>query len=269
VTVTRGPDGTAALHGTTFTVTLVHGVATFSNLFYTKAEAMNMTFSTNASVVKPANSADVTVMPAASDRLVITRQPSATATVGVVFNRQPIVAEEDQYGNVITSDSTDTVTAARGSLGTGALAGGPLTITLQDGVATFTGLSYDTAETMNIVFTSNLSNVSSVTSANVVVGAGGHVMFRGRAIGIGVGTGRGTSRTGNLALGAGPKDHAGTSGGTATVEAVKASPAATDAIGTIIDFLVANDGLWDVLPPKAQTHHAVSSGVPRFWVDRN
>jgi hypothetical protein len=207
-------------------------------------------------VVKPANSADVTVMPAPADRLVITRQPSATATVGVVFNRQPIVVEEDQYGNVITSDSTDTVTAARGSLGTGALEGGPLTVTLQDGVATFTGLSYNTAETMNIEFTSNLSNVSSVTSANVVVGAGGHVMFRGRAIGIGVGSGRGTSRAGNLALGAGPKDHAGTSGGAATVWAVKAGPVATDAIGAIVDLLAANDGLPDVMTSRAQPRSA-------------
>ena len=42
-------------------------------------------------------------------------------------------------------------------------------MTLSSGVATFSGLSYDKAETMNIGFTTNASGVSSATSGNIVV----------------------------------------------------------------------------------------------------
>ena len=62
------------------------------------------------------------VSPAAASQLVITQQPSATATAGVAFATQPVVEEEDAFGNVITSDSTHTVTAAR-STGTASLQG--------------------------------------------------------------------------------------------------------------------------------------------------
>ena len=60
-----------------------------------------------------ATSNNVVVSPAAASQLVITQQPSATATAGVAFATQPVVEEEDPFGNVITSDSTHTVTAAR------------------------------------------------------------------------------------------------------------------------------------------------------------
>ena len=49
--------------------------------------------------------------PAAASQLVVTTQPSTTATAGVAFATQPVVTEEDAFGNVITTDSTSTVTA--------------------------------------------------------------------------------------------------------------------------------------------------------------
>ena len=73
----------------------------------------------------------------------------------MAFATQPVVKEEDAFGNVITSDSTHTVTAARGSTGTASLQGSNLTVTLSSGVATFSGLSYNKAETMTIAFTTN------------------------------------------------------------------------------------------------------------------
>ena len=87
-------------------------MATFSGLSYNTAETMTIVFSTNASGVAPATSSNVVVSPAAASQLVITQQPSATATAGVAFATQPVVEEEDAFGNVITSDSTHTVTAA-------------------------------------------------------------------------------------------------------------------------------------------------------------
>ena len=169
VTAARGSQGTAPLQGSILTVTLSNGVATFSGLSYNKAETMNLAFSTNAGSFTSATSNSVVVSPAAASQLVITTQPSATATAGVAFVQQPVVAEEDQFGNIITNDNTHSVTAARGSQGMATLQGSTLTVTLTNGVATFSGLSYNKAETMNIAFTSNATGVTSATSNNVVV----------------------------------------------------------------------------------------------------
>jgi hypothetical protein len=173
VTAARGSKGTASLQGSSLIVTMVKGVVRFSGLYYDKAQAMNIVFTTNATGVTPITSRIVVVSPAAASKLVITQQPSATATVGVAFAVQPIVKEEDEYGNLITSDSTHTVTAARGSLGTGTLQGSNLSVTLVKGVAALSGLYYNKAETMNIVFTTNARGVSKVTSRKVVVGGPG------------------------------------------------------------------------------------------------
>ena len=157
------------MQGSNLTITLSAGVATFSGLSYDKAETMNILFTTNASGVSSATSTTVAVAMAAASKLVVTQQPASSATAGVTFTTQPIVAEEDAFGNIITTDSTDTVTAARGAVGTANLQGSNLTVTLVNGVATFSGLSYNTAETMNIGFTTNASGVSAAASSNINV----------------------------------------------------------------------------------------------------
>jgi uncharacterized repeat protein (TIGR01451 family) len=110
------------------------------------------------------------VSAAAASQLVVTTQPSATATGGVTFATQPVVKEEDAFGNVITTDNTHTVTVARGNHGTASLQGSPLTVTLINGVATFSGLSYNVAETMNLSFSTN-AGAFTTTSNDVVVSA--------------------------------------------------------------------------------------------------
>src|SRR5207248_560575 len=90
------------------------------------------------------------------------------ATAGVAFSTQPVVKEEDVFGNVITSDSTHTVTAARGNHGTASLQGSPLTVTLVNGVAAFSGLSYNVAEAMNLAFSTD-AGAFTTTSIDVVV----------------------------------------------------------------------------------------------------
>jgi len=110
-----------------------------------------------------------TITPAAASQLFIAQEPSSPTVAGLAFSPQPIVTEEDPFGNVITSDNSSTVTAARGSLGTATLMGSNLTVRLVSGVATFSGLSYNKAEKMDISFTSNAEGVSSVTSNSIVV----------------------------------------------------------------------------------------------------
>ena len=143
-------------------------MATFNNLFDDAAPTTIMiTFSSGNLVT--ATSSPNKVSTAVASKLVVSQEPSSTATAGQAFGTQPVIYEEDQFGNVITSDSTNTVTAARGPVGTASLQGGNLTVTLVNGVATFSGLSYDKAEMINISFSSSVSGVSSATSGTIQV----------------------------------------------------------------------------------------------------
>ena len=159
-------SGVGPLQGTS-TATVSGGIATFTNLGDDTAETITLKFS-SGNLTAP-TSAGIVVSPAAASKLVVTQQPSAAATAGASFITQPVVKEEDPFGNVITSDSTHTVTVAHGTLGTAALQGSNLTVTLSSGVATFSGLSYDKAETMNLGFITNANNVSTASSNTIAV----------------------------------------------------------------------------------------------------
>ena len=148
------------------TETVVGGVATFSNLADDAAETITLTFSSGN--LAPATSSSIVVGPGAGARLIVTQQPSPAATAGKVFATQPIVEEVDQYGNII-DDSTDAVSAAVGDTGTSTLLGTTLNVKLVDGVATFSGLSYNKAEPMDIAFTSNVDAIAPATSNLVIV----------------------------------------------------------------------------------------------------
>ena len=54
----------------------------------------------------------VVVSPAAASYLVIQTQPSATATAGQAFAVQPVIYEEDPFGNLETGDNSTVITAA-------------------------------------------------------------------------------------------------------------------------------------------------------------
>ena len=75
---------------------------------------------------------------------------------------QPIVVyEEDQFGNLETGDNSTVVTVALGS-GSGPLTG-TFTATVVGGVATFTNLGDNTAETITLTFSSgNLTPATSI-----------------------------------------------------------------------------------------------------------
>src|SRR5262249_37951200 len=106
------------------------------------------------------------VSPAAASALVIQTQPSATATAGSPFATQPVIYIEDQYGNVETGDNTTQVTAGLNS-GTSPLQG-LKTATASGGIATFTNLGDNTAETLSLQFTSSPA-LTAATSNNIVV----------------------------------------------------------------------------------------------------
>jgi hypothetical protein len=163
ITAARGNHGTATLQGT-LTLAAVAGVATFNSVNYQKAEAMNVAFT--ASGLTGVTSNDVAVSPAAATHLGIVTQPPATATAGVVFSPNPVVSILDTFNNVVTGDSTTSVTAARGATGTATLQG-TLSAVASSGIVTFTNLSYNKAETMNLAFSAG--GLTGIASNNVLV----------------------------------------------------------------------------------------------------
>ncbi len=129
-------SGSGSVGGTT-TVAASSGVATFSTLVLNTSG--NDTLHAADGGLTAATSQSLTITPAAADHLAFTTQPG-NATVGTLAS--VAVSVEDQYNNVVTSN-TSNVTLSLAS-GSGSL-GGTLTVAASSGVATFTGLSLTSA----------------------------------------------------------------------------------------------------------------------------
>ena len=77
-------------------------------------------------------------------------QPSSAATAGQPLATEPVVYEEDQYGNLETGDNSTVITASLAS-GNGPLRG-TTTATVSGGVATFAGLFDNVAGIISLNF---------------------------------------------------------------------------------------------------------------------
>jgi streptogramin lyase len=158
-------SGSGPLQGTT-TATVTGGVAKFTNLADDVAGSITLGLSGGGFVAGPSES--VTVNPAAAAALVIETQPSQTASAGVPFAIEPVIHEEDQYGNLETTDSTTVVTA---SLASGAVPlAGTTSVTLNAGVARFNSLAADAVGTITLAFTGG--GFTTPASLPIVVGPG-------------------------------------------------------------------------------------------------
>jgi len=201
-------SGSGPLQGTQ-TVTVSGGIATFTNLADTTAGNISLLF-TSVPTLTSAISSNISIMPAHASQLVIHTQPSATARTGHAFATQPVIYEEDLYGNLEIGDNSTLVTAGL-KTGTGPLHG-TTTVTVSGGIATFTNLADNTAETIVLAFTSPMlapatSNPITIRSASgngqVIVGqakvgsTGVKAGVKAGAVHPGVVTGKETSRRKN------------------------------------------------------------------------
>ena len=131
------------------TVTVTGGVATFTGLGDETAEATTLVFAATG--------------PDLDDDGDDHRQPGGRLAMGDphaplddgdgrpgVPHAQPVVYEEDQYGNLISTDSTTQVTVSLGS-GTGPLQG-TKSVIVSGGMAPFAGLFDEMAETITLSF---------------------------------------------------------------------------------------------------------------------
>ncbi len=123
----------------------------------------------NYTVTTVANHTGV-ILPVASvpSSLMIHTQPSATATAGQIFTTQPVIYVLDQNGKLLSGDNTTQVTVSL-RVGDGPLLG-TTTVTVSGGIATFTNLHDNKAETIVLLFTAPTvvkaqSNPTTVNSA--------------------------------------------------------------------------------------------------------
>jgi hypothetical protein len=140
--------GTGVLSGTTTRTTNASGLATFGDLTISLIGTKRLTAAATNFISAISNSFSITLGPPATLR--IQTEPSATATAGVAFAQQPIVYIEDAGGNRVTTDSSTVVTASR-LMGEGTLQG-ILTATAKGGIATFSSLAHNVADTITILF---------------------------------------------------------------------------------------------------------------------
>jgi hypothetical protein len=89
-------------------------------------------------------SVSIAITPAAADHLVFLQQPANTAA-GQTITPAVLVAVVDPYGNLVTSDNSDTITLALGTNPSGSTLSGTLTLTVSGGLAAFSDLSIDVA----------------------------------------------------------------------------------------------------------------------------
>lgn len=115
---------------------------TFSNIQVqpragTPLASGNITLSGTAGAT--GNAGALTEVAGTATQLVITTQPVGGAS-GAVLATQPVIAVRDAQGNTVTSDNSTQVTVAIQS-GAGGTLGGTQTVTMVNGVATFTNVT--------------------------------------------------------------------------------------------------------------------------------
>jgi hypothetical protein len=158
-------SGAPALAGTT-SVAAVAGVATFTDL---RIDGLvgDRTIRFGSGALTAAVSGPISVGAGPAAQIAITTEPSSTAQAGIAFPGQPVVAIQDQFGNVVASSAN--VTAAIAS-GAGAL-GGTTVVAAVGGVATFTDLRIDGGVgDRTLRFKSE--NIVSPQSTPIAIGAG-------------------------------------------------------------------------------------------------
>jgi len=100
---------------------------------------------TDTSTGSITGSASLSVNPAAADHLLFLQQPTDTPAGQTL---SPVMVEVvDAFGNVETGDNSDTITLSLGTNLSGGTLGGTLSLTVVNGVATFSDLSIDLAGT--------------------------------------------------------------------------------------------------------------------------
>ncbi len=159
VTVASGPG---VLTGGPLTVTAVDGVTSFSGLTLDTIGTYTLTV-TGGTLSTTTNTITVTVGPPA--QLKVVTEPPGTITAGTGFGLS--VEALDAGGNLVTAFSGSVTVGVQTGPGT---IGGIVTVSAFGGIATFSGLTLDTAGTYTLVTTS--TGLTGATTTSITVQAG-------------------------------------------------------------------------------------------------
>ncbi len=160
---TSGSGFTCSTTPTQFT----SGVATFTGCYYTAASTTAYTLTASSGILFPAT-ANTTVSAGTASKLIYTTSPPAATTAGTTFS--VVVAEQDAYGNLDSSDSTTAVSLAANN-GGGGFACTTTPAHLTNGVATFTGCSYTVASATAYTLTASSGSLTPATATTTVSSA--------------------------------------------------------------------------------------------------
>jgi hypothetical protein len=159
-------NGAGTLNGTLSQVTDGSGVATFSDLNLTVAGQKQLRAVIPGVLTN--DSSAFNIVAAAPSQLARITNPSGSATAGVAFAVQPVIAVQDQYGNVV-SNATDTITVSQTAGGTiSQTAGNSIGVAAVAGTATFSGLYITNTGTSTLTFTDSTLSLST-NSPNITV----------------------------------------------------------------------------------------------------
>lgn len=154
VTSMNGPvaaslgSGNGVLSGAT-TVNAVSGIATFTNLKITGSGQFTLVFSAANAVTASSQVFNLATLPAT--QLAVVTNP-ANAVTNTAFGVQPVVQLRDVNGNLVANAAgTVTATVGAGSTGVGSLTGAS-TVSVVNGVATFSDLKLSAAGTYVLQF---------------------------------------------------------------------------------------------------------------------
>ncbi len=165
--VTLSLQGGTGLAGT-LTVTAQNGIAIFSNLAVSNAGS-GYTLSATSPNLTSATSARFTVsapgMASSPVKLAFSQQPTNALTQAIIAPAIQ-VAVEDANGNTVTSATSPITLSLIGGTGLG----GTLTVTPQNGIATFSNLTVSTAGT-GYTLSATSPNLTSATSASFAISA--------------------------------------------------------------------------------------------------
>ena len=169
VTLAIGTNPSSGSLSGTLTATTVNGIATFSNVSINKSGTA-YTLTAAATGVSSATSSTFNINPSTATKLGFITEPS-NGSAGLFLNPAPIVAVQDTYGNTVTS-ITDDITIAIGTNPSSGSLTGTLSVTTNNGVASFddlsidlTGTGYTLDATSAAAYTHKVSNTFNITSS--------------------------------------------------------------------------------------------------------
>ena len=170
---------TLALHAsgggfscTTSPTHVTNGVATYSGCSYTVPSGTAYTLT--ASSTGLASATATTTVVSTPSTLALTTPPPASTSMNTPFT--VVVAEQDNFGNTITTDSTTAVALAANNGG----GGFSCTVTpthVTNGVATYTGCSYTIASGTAYTLTASSTGLTSATATTVVAGVATQLVY--------------------------------------------------------------------------------------------